>query len=64
LASVEADPKTEELRIAQADREEAERARAAAAAEPEEAGAHDRRADKAAYLREKLEDRERAEGES
>jgi len=57
------DPKTEELRVAQAGREEAERSRAEAAEEPEEAGTHARRADKAAYLREKLEERAEAEHE-
>ncbi len=58
------DPKTEELRVTQAGREEAERSRAETAEEVEEAGAHARRADKAAYLREKLEERAAAEREA
>ena len=48
----------------QSERETAERARAKAAAEPEEEDAHARRAAKAAYLREKLEERAAAERES
>jgi len=52
----EQDPTTETLRIDQLRREEAERDRAAqATTEPEERAA-ERRADKAAYLREKLEE--------
>lgn len=51
----EPDPETQELKIRQADREKEERER------PEEA--NQRRADKAGYLREKLEERERAERE-
>jgi hypothetical protein len=53
--------KTEEMRIVQADREREERRRAAD--EPTDPGtaSHSRRADKAAYLRRKLE--ERAESE-
>ena len=52
---------TEEMLIRQADREAAERAMAEG--DPTEAGTaqHDRRADKAAYLKEKL--AERAESE-
>ena len=57
------DPKTEELKLDQAARETLERQRASQAALDEETGAHDRRADKAAYLKEKLEERERAERE-
>jgi hypothetical protein len=60
---VEEDPRTEELRVIQSERETAERARADAAAEPEEQDAHARRAAKAAYLREKLEERAAAERE-
>jgi hypothetical protein len=54
------EPSTEELRLQQADRERAEREHAAEA--PTESGrrAADRRADKAAYLRSKLEEQEAA----
>ncbi|MBA2505122.1 MAG: hypothetical protein H0V29_04160 [Thermoleophilaceae bacterium] len=47
------DPETQELKIRQADREKEERER------PEEA--NQRRADKAEYLKKKLEEREQAE---
>lgn len=57
------DPKTEELRLTQAQRAAAERSRAETAKEPEEAGAHARRAAKATYLQEKLEERAAAERE-
>ena len=57
------DPTTEELRALQADREEAERERAAEAVEPAEAKAAERRAEKAAYLRDKLEDQAEALGD-
>ena len=57
------DPTTDELRAIQADRERTERERASDAAEDAEAHAAARRADKAAYLREKLEDQEEALGE-
>ena len=53
--------RTEELRLAQVEREADERARAAAADEPSEEHTHERRADKAAYLKEKLEQAKRAE---
>ena len=57
------DPTTGELRALQADREEVERERAAEADQPDEAHAAERRADKAAYLREKLEKQAAALGE-
>ena len=57
------DPTTEELRAIQADREEAERERAAEAVEPAEARAAERRAEKAAYLRDKLDEQAEALGE-
>jgi hypothetical protein len=57
----EPDPKTEELRAVQEDRVREEREQADEAPTEEEAEQHARRADKAAYLREKLE--ERAESE-
>jgi len=50
------DPTTETLRIDQLQRELAERARAGRAPTEQEEHAADRRADKAAYLREKLEE--------
>ena len=55
------DPTTEELRAVQADREEAERERPTSADEPDEERAHERRADSAAYLREKLDEQAEAE---
>lgn len=50
------DPTTETLRIEQLQRELAERQRADQAATPQEEQAAERRADKAAYLREKLDE--------
>ena len=58
------DPSTEELRIGQAAREEREREAAERAEGDQEAAQHGRRAEKSAYLRSKLEERERAERES
>jgi hypothetical protein len=58
------DPKTEELRLEQLDRERVERDRAREAEEPEETDQHARRADKAAYLKAKLDERARAEDEA
>lgn len=54
------DPPTEELRAIQADREAAEREQAGEAPTPDEERAHARRADKAAYLREKLDEQQRS----
>lgn len=54
------DPKTEELRVEQILRERNERA-AAQDAPDEEAEQHDRRAEKAAYLKAKLEERAKSE---
>lgn len=56
------DPETQELHTDQLEREAIERERARHAALEEEERTHDRRADKAGYLREKL--GERAEAES
>ena len=56
-----ADPKTEELKVETVQREIAERKRAEEAGEPSETRTHERRADRQAYLKEKL--RERAESE-
>jgi hypothetical protein len=55
------DPTTRELRIRQAEREEEERRQADSAPSEDETEEHERRADKAAYLREKLEERADAE---
>ena len=52
---------TEELRVAQGAREEAERQAAERADTDEETAQHDRRAEKSAYLKGKLEEREEAE---
>ena len=54
---------TEELRAKQLARERAERERAERAASEDDAEAHARRAEKTAYLRERLEQRARAERE-
>ncbi len=55
------DPITEELKIVQLEREGAERKRARTSLDETEAAQHERRAEKAGYLAEKLE--ERAESE-
>ena len=55
------DPKTEELRVEQIRRELAEREQATESDEPGEERTHERRAERAAYLKEKL--GERAESE-
>jgi hypothetical protein len=60
---VSEDPPTEELRLAQAERERIAREQAEHAEEDTETQAHERRADKAAYLKEKLAEAERAERE-
>jgi hypothetical protein len=54
---------TEELKLTQLEREAAERRRAETAPDPDEAAQHDRRAEKAHYLREKLEERAESERE-
>ena len=61
---VDTDPNTEELRAIQADRERAERSLAEEAPEAEETAQHERRADKARYLREKLDKRAESEREA
>ena len=58
------DPETQELQLEQLRRERAERGAAEAAPDPEEAAQHDRRAERAAYLREKLAERARSEDEA
>jgi hypothetical protein len=55
------DPKTEELKLTQVQRERAEREQAEATPDEDDAAQHERRAEKARYLAEKLE--ERAESE-
>jgi hypothetical protein len=56
-----ADPKTEEMQVEVVQREVAERRQAQQSDEPAETRTHERRADRQAYLKEKL--RERAESE-
>jgi hypothetical protein len=55
------DPKTEELKLTQLKREKAERGHAESAPDEDEAAQHERRADKARYLAEKLEQRAESE---
>ena len=57
------EPTTQELKTAQAERAENESRRAEEADKPDEAQAHERRADKAAYLRDRLAEAERSEAE-
>jgi hypothetical protein len=57
------DPTTRELRIRQTERESLERRQAEKADTEEETEEHARRAEKAAYLREKLEERADAESD-
>jgi hypothetical protein len=59
-----AEPKTEELRLEQIARERAEREHAGDAAEPAEEHAHARRAERAAYLKRKLDERAKSEEEA
>jgi hypothetical protein len=58
------DPKTEELRLEQIDRERSEREQAGGSSEPAEERTHRRRADRAAYLKSKLDERARSEEEA
>jgi hypothetical protein len=59
-----ADPKTEELRLEQIQRERAEREQADEVSEPAEEKTHRRRAERAAYLKRKLDERARSEEEA
>ncbi len=59
-----ADPETQELQLDQLRREHAERDAAEGTDEPAEAAQHARRADRAAYLAEKLAERARSEDEA
>lgn len=63
MAGTGGDPTTEELRAVQAEREDAEREQAERAADPREERTHERRAERAAYLREKLDEQAASEGE-
>jgi hypothetical protein len=56
LPMTDGEPTTETLRVIQLEREQAERERAQQATTPGDERAAARRADKAAYLREKLEE--------
>ena len=56
-----ADPETEEMQIEQTQREERERRQARESPEEAETKQHDRRADRAAYLKEKLDERAKSE---
>jgi hypothetical protein len=58
---VSEDPTTQELRLDQIRREQAERKQAEQGVTADDTGQHERRADKASYLREKLEERADAE---
>jgi hypothetical protein len=58
---VSENPTTQELRLDQLRKEKAERDHAERAVEPDDTGQHEARAAKAAYLREKLEERAEAE---
>jgi hypothetical protein len=58
---VSEDPTTQELRLDQLRKEEAERDRAERALESDDTDQHEARAAKAGYLREKLEERAEAE---
>ena len=57
------DPKTEELRIEQVQRAHREREQADEAAERNEELTHERRAERAAYLKRKLDERAKSEEE-
>lgn len=57
------DPETEELRVEQVQKEMAARDRADEAGDPREQRTEERRADRAAYLKEKLGDRAKSEEE-
>jgi hypothetical protein len=58
------DPKTEELQVEQIRREREERDQADDATERAEQRTHERRADRAAYLKEKLDERAKSEEEA
>jgi hypothetical protein len=58
------DPKTEEMQLEQLQKERNEREQATDSHEPADEHTHERRADRAAYLREKLAERAKSEDES
>jgi hypothetical protein len=58
------DPKTEEMFLEQIRRERDEREQARTAGEPEEEKTHERRAERAEYLRRKLGQRAKSEDEA
>ena len=58
------DPKTEELRIEQIQRQRSERDQADEATEEAEEHTHERRAQRAAYLKEKLDERAKSEDQA
>ena len=60
----EDEPTTQELKAVQAERAATEARRASVADEPAEARAAERRSDKAAYLRDRLAEAERAESDN
>jgi hypothetical protein len=64
LADMAPEPETSEMQIEQKRKEESHRDAAEDATEAPEARAEERRADKAAYLREKLDERARSEDET
>jgi hypothetical protein len=59
-----ADPKTEELRIEQLERARSEREQAKESSEAAEEKTHRRRSERAAYLKEKLDERAKSEEET
>ena len=58
------DPETEELRVEQVQKELAARKRADDAGDPREERTEERRAERAAYLKDKLEERAKSEDEA
>ena len=64
MAGGDEDPTTEELRVEQLTGEAEERERARRSDSPDETGQHERRAEKADYLKKKLEERARSEREA
>jgi hypothetical protein len=58
------DPKTEEMQLEQLRRERGEREQADEATDSHEAVTHERRADRAAYLKKKLDERARSEDDA
>jgi hypothetical protein len=58
-----ADPKTEELRIEQVQRVRSERSQADDSGDSNEERTHERRAERAAYLKQKLDERAKSEEE-